>query len=136
MVAISIFLSSLGLTNAHKGGIIGVDWEVIKMPANSYTQTTSCSGNIIGTLFSIFIIFVVVGIIGLFVYSIKNDLKKPPKAQAKENTNKQHQETNEIYQKLRKLDPIDLSKADGFIDALLSAEKYSKLSPENSKESE
>ena len=29
MVAISIFLSSLGLTNARKGGIIGVDCEVI-----------------------------------------------------------------------------------------------------------
>ena len=128
------FLSSLGLTNAHKGGIIGVDCEVIEMPANSYTQTTSCSGNIIGTLFSIFIILVVVGIIGLFVYSVKNDLKKPQRAQEKENTDKQHQETNEIYQKLCKLDFTDLSKAEGFIEALLSAEKYSK--PENSKESE
>ena len=139
MVAISIFLSSLGLTNAHKGGIIGVDWEVSEMPANSYTQTTSCNGNSFDILYAI-IFIIVFSLIGFLIYSVtrkaspKNTKKLTKAKQSPTFTN--DNERQMLCKKIHALDPTDLSKAAGFIEALLSAEKYSKLSPENSKESE
>ena len=98
------------------------------MPANSYTRTISCEKGI-GFVFVLILIAV---LISFFLYSIIREPKKSQKS--KEIATPQVKEAEEICQKLHQLDSTDLSKADGFIEALLSAEKYSK--PENSKESE
>ena len=100
------------------------------MPANSYTRTVSCEKGI-GFVFVLILIAV---LISFFLYSIIRDPKKSQKS--KEIATPQAKEVEEICQKLHQLDSTDLSKADGFIEALLTNEKYQNPAEENIQESD
>jgi predicted permease len=104
-------------------------------PSNSYTQTTS--GETFTLLISIALIIglIFVFIIGYFIYSVINDPTKPKKNKTQNIKPLENKEPQNLYEKIYQLDQADLSKAEGFIEALLTADKYKK-SKEQSQESD
>lgn len=105
-------------------------------PSNSYTQTTS--GNAaypllvsIALIIGLFFVF----IIGYFIYSVINDPTKPKKNKSQNIKPLENKEPQKLYEKICRLDQADFSKAEGFIEALLTADKY-KEPKEQSQESD
>ena len=111
---------------------------VIEVPDNSYTQTTSCNGNSFGVLYAI-IFIIVFSLIGFLIYSVtrkapSKTIKEPTKA--RKTTFTKDTEKEKLCQKIYTLDHADLSKVDGFIEALLTNEKYQNTAEENIQESD
>ena len=106
-------------------------------PNNTYTQTMAPrTENILSAIGAILII-VFVGVFGYMIYSVTR--KAPPKATQEKTVqaqpNKKNQEAQSLYQKICQLDQADLTKTEGFVEALLTADKYH-VPEETKKESE
>ena len=109
------------------------------MPDNSYTQTTTYNGSSFGVLYAI-IFIIVFSLIGFLIYSVTRKaspktIKEPTKAR-KKTTFTQDTAKEKLCQKIYTLDHTDLSKVDGFIEALLTNEKYQNPAEENIQESD